>query len=118
MPPEYCSEFLKLLNESRPFSYAIVRDLVRRELGQYPEELFAAFEACPLAVASIAQVHKAVSFDGMPLAVKIQRPSVRAQFAADFINQNTRVWNGFATWGHPIDENGAQPSQMVPVPLA
>jgi len=85
LPPEYCSEFLKLLNEGRPFSHAIVRDLVRRELGRYPEELFAAFEARPLAVASIAQVHKAVSFDGMPLAVKIRRPSARAQFAADFI---------------------------------
>src|SRR4051812_1414251 len=49
LPSEYCTEFLKLLNDAKPFPYAKVREIVRDELGRYPEELFASFEIVPIA---------------------------------------------------------------------
>lgn len=85
LPPEYCSEFLKLLNEATPISYDEVRELFREDLGGYPEQIFRSFEQVPIAAASIAQVHKAVTLGGKLVAVKIQRPSIRRQFAADFV---------------------------------
>jgi ubiquinone biosynthesis protein len=67
-----------------PFPYTIVRETVKKELGRFPEEIFASFEAKPFAAASIAQVHRATGVDGKRLAVKIQRASLSDQFAADF----------------------------------
>lgn len=85
LPPEYCDEFLKLLNEATPIPYGEVRELFRQELGGYPERIFGSFEQVPVAAASIAQVHKATTLGGKRIAVKVQRPSIRRQFAADFV---------------------------------
>jgi len=84
LPAEYCTELLRLLDEAKPFPYATVREIVRIELGGYPEQIFFSFDVKPVASASIAQVHKALAFDGRQLAVKIQRPLVRQQFASDY----------------------------------
>src|SRR5271166_3625229 len=40
LPDAYCRELFKLLNQVDPFPYATVREIVRRELGKYPEEIF------------------------------------------------------------------------------
>jgi predicted unusual protein kinase regulating ubiquinone biosynthesis (AarF/ABC1/UbiB family) len=84
LPREYCDEFLKLLSATGTFPYADVRNIVRREFGHFPEELFASFASEPAAAASIAQVHRATARDGMQLAVKIKKPGVDRQFQADF----------------------------------
>ena len=39
-------------------------------------------------------------------------------FAVEFVHQDTRIWNGFPSWGHAIDENGVEAGQLLPVPLA
>jgi ubiquinone biosynthesis protein len=85
LPAEYCNEFLKLLNQTNSFEYQAARRIVKEELGRFPEELFASFDETPLAAASIGQVHKAVTFDGTVLAVKVQRPGIGALFQADFL---------------------------------
>ncbi len=53
------------------------------ELGQPIEALFRSFDDQPVAAASIAQVHFAVTSEGSEVAVKILRPDVEAQFARD-----------------------------------
>src|SRR5262249_51214308 len=41
LPPDYCNELYKLMNEVRPFPYEQARKIIRQELGGYPEEIFA-----------------------------------------------------------------------------
>lgn len=41
------------------------------ELGEYPETLWRSFDAVPIASASLAQVHRAVGWNGEQLAIKV-----------------------------------------------
>ena len=41
LPAAYCDEMFKLLNQVAPFSYAEAREIVRQELGDEPERIFA-----------------------------------------------------------------------------
>jgi ubiquinone biosynthesis protein len=74
---------LKVLQDKLPpFDMQQARAIITSELGQPAETLFASFSP-PIAAASVAQVHKAVSHDGRNVAVKILRPDVDRRFAAD-----------------------------------
>ncbi|MDE3060530.1 MAG: 2-polyprenylphenol 6-hydroxylase [Pseudomonadota bacterium] len=66
-----------------PFPTAIARATVEAELGAPVEALFTEFSATPVAAASIAQVHRAVTKDGRAVAVKILRPRIEQAFARD-----------------------------------
>jgi predicted unusual protein kinase regulating ubiquinone biosynthesis (AarF/ABC1/UbiB family) len=83
LPANYCHELFKLLNEVKPFPYEQVREVIKNELGDYPERIFLRFDSIPFAAASIGQVHRAVLPSGHPVAVKVQRPDARQVFAAD-----------------------------------
>lgn len=48
-----------------------VREVIHEELGEYPETLWKIFYPEPIASASLAQVHRAVGWDGEQLAVKV-----------------------------------------------
>jgi ubiquinone biosynthesis protein len=71
-----------LQDRLQPFSMAEARAEIRKGLGADVEELFTHFSE-PIAAASIAQVHKAVTRDGRSVAVKILRPGVEQRFARD-----------------------------------
>ena len=44
LPAAYGDEMFKLLNQVRPFPYSQVQEIVARELGGPPEEVFQSFE--------------------------------------------------------------------------
>jgi predicted unusual protein kinase regulating ubiquinone biosynthesis (AarF/ABC1/UbiB family) len=83
LPADYCLQLFQLLNQVRPFPAAEVRRVLEQELGQPVEALFRSFQWEPIAAASIGQVHRAELPDGTPVAVKVQRPGVRALIQAD-----------------------------------
>jgi len=66
-----------------PFPAEIARAIVAEELGRPLEQVFAAFDDVPVAAASIAQVHFAMTTDGREVAVKILRPGIELAFARD-----------------------------------
>ncbi|MBV8394270.1 MAG: 2-polyprenylphenol 6-hydroxylase [Alphaproteobacteria bacterium] len=75
---------LALLQDHLPaFSAAEARRTIEQELGRPVEELFRSFDDVPVAAASIAQVHFAVTADGRDVAVKILRPGIEEAFARD-----------------------------------
>jgi predicted unusual protein kinase regulating ubiquinone biosynthesis (AarF/ABC1/UbiB family) len=83
LPATYCAELFKLLDQVQPFAYADVREIIRQELGDVPEVLFASFESASFAAASIGQVHRATLHSGEAVAVKVQRPNIRRELQAD-----------------------------------
>src|SRR5262249_37412280 len=60
--------------------------VVTEELGLPPERAFACWDFEPIAAASIGQVHRAVTYDGRAVAVKVQYPGIAETMAADLSN--------------------------------
>jgi len=83
LPKEYCYELFGLLYDVVPTPYAEVRELVKEELSDYPEHLFASFDERPFASASVGQVHRAFLHTGEKVAVKTQHPEAAKVIRAD-----------------------------------
>ncbi|MDX1618102.1 MAG: AarF/ABC1/UbiB kinase family protein, partial [Balneolaceae bacterium] len=81
------AEFTEVMSEAQysvpPINKALVRSIIKNELGAYPEQLFERFDTEAMAAASIGQVHEAVMEDGRKVAVKIQYPNVRETIKSD-----------------------------------
>jgi ubiquinone biosynthesis protein len=75
-------ELKALQDKLPPFSMKEAREAIRANLGQDVEQLFSGFGE-PVAAASIAQVHKARTTEGVEVAVKVLRPGVEQRFADD-----------------------------------
>ncbi|MEK8029466.1 AarF/UbiB family protein [Ideonella sp. DXS29W] len=69
--------------QARPLNRALVLQLLRREFGAGPEQLFAQFNPQAFAAASFGQVHEARSHGSERLAVKLQYPGMAAVVASD-----------------------------------
>lgn len=83
LPEAWQSELEQLQDDVAPFTYGEVEQAIRRELGKPPAEVFAAFEAIPLAAASTAQVHAATLVSGERVVVKVLRPDIAVTVKGD-----------------------------------
>lgn len=91
-PERYSEAFRTLLDRVPPFSFSEVERIVREDLGEAPDELYAELDPTPLAAASIAQVHPAKLRDGREVVVKVQRPGIGALAAADVAIMRFFAW--------------------------
>ncbi len=83
LPKEFGEILSKAQYQVPPMGYGLVRRLVRQNLGDYPEKVFATFEPEAVAAASLGQVHRATMHDGTIVAVKVQYPNVRESIDSD-----------------------------------
>jgi ubiquinone biosynthesis protein len=83
LPADWQAELEQLQDDVAPFSYGEVEQVIRRELGRGPDEVFAAFDKTPLAAASTAQVHAATLVSGERVVVKVLRPDIEVTVKGD-----------------------------------
>lgn len=85
VPLEYSKTMREsMLNKCPTSTYDQVCQVVKKELGGTPEEIFDDFDPVPIASASIAQVHVARTHEGQKVAVKVQHTHMTDTAAADF----------------------------------
>ena len=80
---DVATELALLQDRVPPFSSDESVENIERSLGASVNELFAQFEAQPLASASVAQVHAAVLHSGEQVVVKVLRPDIRTTIERD-----------------------------------
>ena len=83
LPSVYSDELALLHDQLPPMAFDAVRATVETEFGAPITTLFSSFGEIPLGAASIAQVHEATMRDGRRVAVKVQRPDLKAIIAKD-----------------------------------
>lgn len=66
-----------------PFPFADAKRIIEEDFEQDIQTRFRSFDPKPVAAASIAQVHFAVTGDGDDVAVKVLRPGIREAFSRD-----------------------------------
>ncbi|HEY9757722.1 MAG TPA: AarF/ABC1/UbiB kinase family protein [Oculatellaceae cyanobacterium] len=76
-------ELAVLQEQVAPFPTPIAREVIERELGGAPENLYASFNDVPIAAASLSQAYRAVLHDGREVVVKVQRPDLAQLIARD-----------------------------------
>ncbi|MDO8435008.1 MAG: AarF/ABC1/UbiB kinase family protein [Candidatus Binatus sp.] len=69
-----------------PMSYSTISEQILREIGKRPEALFRSFDQTAFAAASLGQVHRAITRDGIEVAVKVQYPGVEDTVEQDLGN--------------------------------
>jgi ubiquinone biosynthesis protein len=83
LPAHWIEELAVLQDDCPPLPAAEIKREIELGLGHPVEELFASLDQRPLASASIAQVHRAVTHAGEQVVVKVQRPRARERIEAD-----------------------------------
>ncbi len=82
LPQEYLDEISKSFNSIPPINKALIRKIIKQELGDYPQKIFDTFESEAFGAASLGQVHLATK-EGEKLAVKVQYPGIASSIESD-----------------------------------
>eukprot|EP00189_Rhodosorus_marinus_P007787 CAMPEP_0184751782 /NCGR_PEP_ID=MMETSP0315-20130426/43229_1 /TAXON_ID=101924 /ORGANISM="Rhodosorus marinus, Strain UTEX LB 2760" /LENGTH=916 /DNA_ID=CAMNT_0027231069 /DNA_START=350 /DNA_END=3100 /DNA_ORIENTATION=- len=81
--PRLMREFQRLQDDIPFFGNDAAFQFVREELGADPDRIFQNLTKTPICAASLGQVYKA-ELEGVPIAVKVQRPGMADVIALDF----------------------------------
>jgi ubiquinone biosynthesis protein len=83
IPEDIAKDLAKLQDQVKPFPSEIAVSILEQAYGTSPAQIFAGFNAVPLASASIAQVHAARLLTGEEVVVKILRPHIHTVLKED-----------------------------------
>jgi aarF domain-containing kinase len=81
LPEEYITT-LSVLQDAAPFQpFSMVERVIHEDFGAPVEKLFKEFDPVPIAAASLAQVHRAVTYKGEEVAVKVQYEQLQGVYS-------------------------------------
>ena len=83
VPHDFIIEFLKLQDSVPPFPFKDAVKVIEEQFNCHSGDLFSSIEETPVAAASIAQVHRAVTASGQEVMVKVQRPGIEETIETD-----------------------------------
>jgi predicted unusual protein kinase regulating ubiquinone biosynthesis (AarF/ABC1/UbiB family) len=84
--PQVRRTLSRLQDSVPPMSAQLAAGVLAEDLGEQPDALFKQWDPEPIAAASIGQVHRAITRDGLAVAVKVQYPGIKETIEADLGN--------------------------------
>ena len=114
MPPDVAEELAKLQDRVPPFDSQIAVDTIEKSFRKPIDQIFVSFERQPVASASIAQVHFAITRDKdgveREVAVKVLRPGMKS-----VIDKDLALMHMMAGWVEKLSKEGKRlkPKQVV-----
>jgi len=105
IPNSWIQELSKLQDQVPKFSFALVEETIRKELGSKFNEIDQII-CDPVGSASLAQVHRATLKDGKKVVFKVQRPNLKELFIIDLgimqqiagLLQKNKNWSRGRNW--------------------
>ena len=88
LPEPVRQQLAQLQQDAPPMAPELAAQVIEEELGGPPDRVFAEWDPVPIAAASIGQVHRAITHDDVPVAVKVQYPGVAEAIKADLDNSD------------------------------
>ena len=88
LPEPVRQQLASLQQDAPPMSPELAAQVIEEELGASPDRVFLEWDPVPIAAASIGQVHRAITRDDVPVAMKVQYPGVREAIKADLDNSD------------------------------
>ncbi len=76
-------ELRKLQDSVKPLPFSEMRPVLDAALGKPHGQVFDDFDKTPAASASLAQVYRANLLEGLPVAVKVQKPDIKRKIEID-----------------------------------
>lgn len=107
LPPEYATELLQLQTQAPPMGAGFVRRRMAGELGSRWRSYFSFFEEAPTAAASLGQVHRAMTREGVEVACKLQYPDMNGIIEAD-LRQLKWVLGVYEKFSHALQTEAVQ----------
>lgn len=83
LPPHVIAELQTLQDDVPAESFEKIQSVIEEDLAATLESRFSTFDRVPVAAASVAQVYRATLPTGEAVAVKVQRPGIRARMQRD-----------------------------------
>lgn len=83
VPESFIQEFQKLHDSVRQENFEDIRNIIEKELGKSPDDLFLSFQSDPIACASMAVVYTAKLKSGEEVVVKVQHPHAKETMVSD-----------------------------------
>lgn len=80
---DFLEELTKLQDQLPPFPTPLAMDILERELGYAPEEIYSQISPEPVAAASLGQVYRGRLYNGHEVAIKVQRPYLLPTITCD-----------------------------------
>jgi len=105
IPNTWIQELSKLQDQVPKFSFALVEETIKKELGKKFSEI-EKINNNPIGSASLAQVHRAKLKNGKEVVFKVQRPNLKSLFVTDLnimqqiasILQRNKNWSRGRNW--------------------
>ncbi len=85
LPPAYINALSALQAKVEPVNWQEIEAVIRQQLSQPLEQVFAQINPEPVAAGSIGQIHYALLTTGQAVAIKVQRPGIEAIVEQDIL---------------------------------
>ena len=114
MPEEYVRVLSPLQDQVPPRPFRQMRPHIERELGARLKDVFAEFDAEPVAAASLAQVYRARLKDGRRVAVKVIYPDMERLVGTDLGILRALIWLSSRFYPRPVEPIYRELAENIP----